>query len=60
MENLTAILPETVKCKRSDEDNGGNRAKRQATLDKRGISSKEVRTLVMDYVIEDMLPLTTV
>lgn len=59
-ENLTAILPETVKRKRSDEDNGGNRAKRQATLDRRGISSKEVRTLVMDYVIEDMLPLTTV
>ena len=60
MENLIAILPENIKRKRSDEDNGGNRAKRQATLDRRGISSKEVRTLVMDYVIEEMLPLTTV
>ena len=59
MENLTAILPETVKRKRPDEDNGGNRAKRRATLDRRGILSKEVRRLVMDYVIEDMLPLTT-
>ena len=59
-ENPTAILPETVKRKRSDEDNRGNWAKRQATLDRRGISSKEIGTLVMDYVIEDMLPLTTV
>ena len=27
-ENLTAILPETIKHKRLDEDNRGNRAKR--------------------------------
>lgn len=58
--NLVAILPETSKRKRSEEDNGGNQAKRQATLDRRGVSSNEVRKLVMEYIIEDMLPLTTV
>ncbi|XP_065893472.1 uncharacterized protein [Dysidea avara] len=57
--NLVGILPETVKCKRSVEDDGGSEAKRQATLDKRGVSS-EVRKLVMEYIIDDMLPLTTV
>ena len=58
--NLVAILPETVKRKRSAEDDGGNEAKRQATLDKRGVSSEEVRKLLMEYIIDDMLPLTTV
>ena len=58
--NLVAILPETVKRKRSAEEDGGNEAKRQATLDKRGVSSEEVRKLVMEYIIDDMLPLTTV
>ena len=58
--NLVAILLETSKHKRSEEDNGGNQTKRQATLDRRGVSSNEVRKLLMEYIIEDMLPLTTV
>ena len=35
-------------------------SKRQATLDRRGVSSVEVRKLVTEYTVDDMLPLTTV
>jgi len=57
--SLIAILPQTTKRKRSEDDEG-NQAKRQATLERRAISSEEIRKVVMEYVIEDMLPLTTV
>lgn len=61
--NLVAIVPESGgggKRKRPAGDNGDSRCKRQATLDRRGVSSLEVRKLVLEYIIEDMLPLTTV
>ena len=35
-------------------------SKRQATLDRRGVSSVEVRKLVTEYIVDDMLPLTRV
>ena len=63
MVNLVAILPESVgggKQKRPAGDNGDSCSKRQATLDRKGVSSVEVRKLVTEYIIDDMLPLTTV
>ena len=58
--NLVAIFPESTKRKRPAGDNGDNMSKRQATLDRRGVSSVEVRKLVTEYIVDDMLPLTTV
>ena len=61
--NLVAVLPESVgggKRKRPVGDNGDSGSKRQATLDRKGVSSVEVRKLVTEYIIDDMLPLTTV
>ena len=61
--NLVAVLPESVgggKRKRPVGDNGDSGSKRQATLDRKGVSSVEVRKLITEYIIDDMLPLTTV
>ena len=63
--NLVAILPESagvgrLAWKRPSGDSGASSSKMQATLDKRGASSVEVRKLVTEYIIDDMLPLTTV
>ena len=58
--NLVAIFPESTKCKRPAGDNGDNMSKKQATLDRRGVSSVEVRKLITEYIVDDMLPLTTV
>ena len=61
--NLVAILLEGVggrKRKRPAGDNGDSSSKKQATLDRKGVSSVEVRKLVTEYIIDDMLPLTTV
>ena len=61
--NLLAILSEGVgggKQKRPAGDIGDSSSKRQATLDRKGVSSVEVRKLVTEYIIDDMLPLTTV
>ena len=62
--NLVASLPESVgggKQKRpmAKGDNGDSSCKRQATLDRKGASSVEVRKLVIEFIIDDMLPLTT-
>ena len=62
-ENLVAILPEeraSAKRKRSVADNGDNAPKKQATLQRRSVSLKEVRKVVTEYIIDDMLPLSTV
>ena len=63
--SLVASLPESAgggKRKRpvAEGDNGDSSCKRQATLDRKGASSVEVRNLVAQYIIDDMLPLTTV
>ena len=65
-ENLVAILPETARAganakrKRSAADNGDNAPKKQATLQRRSVSLMEVRKVVTEYIIDDMLPLSTV
>ena len=62
-ENLVAILPEeraSAKRKRSVADNGDNAPKKQAILQRRSVSLKEVRKVVTEYIIDDMLPLSTV
>ena len=61
--NLVTILPEErgdAKRKRSAADNGDNEPERQATLQRRNVSPREVRKLVTEYIIDDMLPLSTV
>lgn len=62
-ENLVAILPEErvgVKCKRSAADNGDKVPKKQAILQRRSMSLREVKKVVTEYIIDDMLPLSTV
>ena len=58
--NLVAIFPESTKHKRPAGDNGDNMSKQQATLDRRGVSLVEVRKLVTEYIVDDILPLATV
>ena len=61
-----AILPEAaraganVKRKRSAANNGDNAPKKQAILQRRSVSLMEVRKVVTEYIIDDMLPLSTV
>ena len=58
--NLVAILSEGVGGGKRKRPAGDSCSKRQATLDRKGVSSVEVRKLVTEYIIDDMLPLTTV
>jgi len=61
--NLVAILPEAIagtKHQRSAGDSEDNDSKKQRTLDRRVVSSQEVRKVVTEYIIEEMLPLSTV
>ena len=44
----------------AEGENGDSSCKRQTTLGRKGASSVEVRKLVTEYIIDDMLPLTTV
>ena len=60
--NLVAILPEGIagtKRQRSAGDREDNDSKKQRTLDRRVVSSQEVRKVVTEYIIDDMLPLST-
>jgi len=57
---LEAVIPEGSKCKRSAKDDVPRSSIRQATLQERSVSLLTVRGLVAQYVINDMLPLSTV
>ena len=61
-EKLVAIVPEGGKRKRTtedDEDEMHRDSKKQATL-QRKVSPVVIRSLVAKYIIDDMLPLSTV
>ena len=61
--NLVAILPKGIAgtwSQRSAEDREDNDSTKQRTLDRRVVSSQEVKKIVTEYIIEDMLPLSTV
>ena len=54
------IIPEGSKRKRSVEDEVPRSSKRQATLQGKTVSPAAIRGLVAQFIVNDMLPLSTV
>jgi len=57
---LVAVIPEGSKGKRPTEGEVPRNSKRQATLQARAVSPAAIRGLVAQYIVDDMLPLSTV
>ena len=57
---LVAFIPEGSKCKRSVEGKVPRSSKRQATLQEKAVLPAAIRGLVAQFIVNDMLPLSTV
>ena len=57
---LMGVIPEGSKRKRSVEDEVPRSSKRQATLQGKAVSPAAIRGLVAQFIVNDMLPLSTV
>ena len=55
-----AVIPEGSKRKGSVEDEVPRSSKRQATLQGKAVSPAAIRGLVAQFIVNDMLPLSTV
>ena len=57
---LVAVIPEVSKRKRPAEGGVPRSSKRQATLQEKAVSPAAIRGLVAQFIVNDMLPLSTV